>query len=84
MPPFQPHFRTTRDSQRSSTESSGPQLTHTRMWLQAIRLGYSRRDLMEMTVAELLWDFEAMVADEPKQDGGTREATQEDIRRMLA
>ena len=40
---------------------------------------------MEMTVAELLWDFEAMVADEPKQDGGTtREATQEDIRRMLA
>lgn len=54
------------------------------MWLQAIRLGYSRRDLMEMTVAELLWDFEAVVADEPKQDGGTREATQEDIRRMLA
>lgn len=39
---------------------------------------------MEMTVAELLWDFEAMVADEPKQGGGTREATQEDIRRMLA
>ena len=54
------------------------------MWLQAIRLGYSRHDLMEMTVAELLWDFEAVAADEPKHDGGTREATQEDIRRMLA
>lgn len=53
------------------------------MWLQAIRLGYSRRDLMEMSVAEVLWDFEAMADDEPAETGGTREATQEDIRRML-
>lgn len=38
---------------------------------------------MSMTVAEVLWDFEAMRADEPENDGDTREATQEDIRRML-
>lgn len=54
------------------------------MWLQAIRLGYSRRDLMDMTVAEVLWDFEAMAADGAEEKkGDTREATQEDIRRML-
>lgn len=53
------------------------------MWLQAIRLGYTRRDLMDMTVAELLWDFEAMKVDEPKDNDGVRDATQEDIRNYL-
>ena len=84
MPPFRPLFRTTRTSRDSSKGSSGRRLTHTRMWLQGIRLGYSRRDLMEMTVGELLWDFEAMSSDEQDAGGDVREATQEDIRRMLA
>ena len=39
---------------------------------------------MEMTVGELLWDFEAMSSDEQDAGGDVREATQEDIRRMLA
>ena len=83
MPPFLPHFRTTQPSQDNSNASSERRLTHTRMWLQAIRLGYSRRELMDMTVAELLWDFEAMKVDEPKDNDGVRDATQEDIRNLL-
>ena len=39
---------------------------------------------MDMTVGELLWDFEAMRVDEPNgAPDGTREATQEDIRQLL-
>ena len=58
------------------------------MWLSALRLGYSRRELAAMPYAEIIFDLAAMNDTRPsKQEEETdvtvRKATQEDIRSML-
>lgn len=57
------------------------------MCLAAMKLGYTRRDLFEVTYSELAWDFEAMrerdADNKAESDGAVKEATQDDIRRML-
>lgn len=53
------------------------------MMLSAMRLGYTRGDLLTVSYSEVAWAIAAVAADE-KASGDTREATQEDIRRMLA
>lgn len=55
------------------------------MFLAAMRLGYSRRDIATLPYGELIYELAAMnegdAHDEPKQDVAM--ATQEDIRSML-
>ena len=59
------------------------------MWLSALRLGYSRRELAAMPYAEIIFDLAAMndtrssTKKEEETDVTVRKATQEDIRSML-
>lgn len=58
------------------------------MWLAALRLGYTRRDLSVMPFGEVIFDLAAMNDDgdakhERELDVTVRKATQEDIRTIL-
>lgn len=83
MPPFVPYPP---DSlrQHGSRGSSGTNLPFTQVFLAAMRLGYSRRDLAAMPYGEVIFDLAAM--NEGNGDDAPERvemATQEDIRSML-
>lgn len=63
-------------------------LPYTKIWLAALKLGYSRKDLCVMPYSEVLFDLAAhndMGSTKHEQDAdvAVTEATQEDIRTML-
>ena len=58
------------------------------MWVSALRLGYSRRELAEVPFGEIIFDLAAMnegtqTKTEQKADAAVTDATQQDIRTML-
>ena len=57
------------------------------MFLAALRMGYTRRDLAVMPYGEVVFDLAALNEDttkhEKEPDVAVRKATQEDIRAML-
>ena len=58
------------------------------MWIAALRLGYTRRDLAVMPYGEVIFDLAAMndkgtAKQEEEPDVDVRNATQDDIRTML-
>lgn len=87
-----------RQSESSSQDSDGQEaddekpsrLHYSKVWLSALRLGYTRSDLAVMPYGEVIFDLAAM-----NDDGGSKQehkheqkpdvtkATQEDIRTML-
>ncbi len=91
MPPFVP---SPPDSLRQGASSSDDEdkkpsrLHYTKVWLSALRMGYSRNDLAVMPYGEVIFDLAAM-----NEDGGStkqgkeaevvKKATQQDIRTML-
>lgn len=75
-----------KDEKESSDEPD--RLHYTKVWLSALRIGYSRRELAVMPYGEIIFDLAAMNDARPsKQEEDTdvtvRKATQEDIRSML-
>ena len=76
-----------KDEQESSDEPD--RLHYSKVWLSALRLGYSRRELAAMPYAEIIFDLAAMndtrssTKKEEETDVTVRKATQEDIRSML-
>lgn len=75
-----------KDEKESSDEPD--RLHYTKVWLSALRIGYSRRELSVMPYGEIIFDLAAMNDARPsKQEEDTdvtvRKATQEDIRSML-
>lgn len=89
MPAFRPLPPSSKSPERTS--SGQGKLTYTSLCLAAMRVGYTRSDLFRATYSEIAWAFEAMRlrdggSDETEQEtngGAVREATQDDIRRML-
>ena len=56
------------------------------MWVAALKLGYTRRELAAMPYGEIIFDLAAMNDDKPteqEQQPDVVDATQEDIRTML-
>ena len=56
------------------------------MWLAALKLGYTRRELADMPFGEIIFDLAAANDDggtKQKKDADVVDATQEDIRTML-
>jgi hypothetical protein len=56
------------------------------VWLAALKLGYTRRDLAIMPYGEVIFDLAAMNDGETtkhEQEPDVAEATQDDIRTML-
>lgn len=97
MPPFVPSppdsLRQGASSEGSSDEDEGgndeepPRLHYSKVWLSALRMGYSRRDLAVMPYGEVIFDLAAMNDDggpsKQGQEPDVADATQEDIRTML-
>ncbi|MBR3223746.1 MAG: hypothetical protein IKF78_00300 [Atopobiaceae bacterium] len=95
MPPFVPSppdslrqlgKQQGKDEKESSDEPD--RLHYTKVWLSALRMGYSRHELSVMPYGEIIFDLAAMNDARPsKQEEETdvtvRKATQEDIRSML-
>ena len=89
MPPFVPYppdsLRQS-GSRRSSSSDDSARLHYSKVWVAALKLGYSRRDLANMSYGEVIFDLAAI-----NDEGSTRyeqepdvvDATQEDIRTML-
>ncbi len=91
MPPFVPYPPDSLRQGESSQESSNlkpSRLHYTKVWLSALKVGYTRRELAVMPYGEIIFDLAAMNEDratkeEQKADVTVTEATQQDIRTML-
>lgn len=96
MPPFVP---LPPDSLRQGASSSDddddddddeepPRLHYSKVWLSALRIGYTRSDLAVIPYGEIIFDLAAMNDGGPTKHGqeadvDVKEATQDDIRTML-
>ena len=89
MPPFVPCPPDSLRRHESSGDEPAPSRLHySKVWLSALRMGYSRRELAVMPFGEVIFDLAAMNDDAPDKkeqnsDVAVRKATQEDIRTML-
>ncbi len=89
MPPFVPSPPDSLRRRGSSGDEPAPSRLHySKVWLSALRMGYSRRELAVMPFGEVIFDLAAMNDDAPDKkeqnsDVAVRKATQEDIRTML-
>lgn len=80
-----------RQGERQQGSSSGDEpsrLHYSKVWVSALRLGYSRRDLAVMPYGEVIFDLAAMndgrqTKYEKEPDVTVTKATQADIRTML-
>ncbi len=92
MPPFVPSPPSSLRQRESSSDEDGDEapsrLHYSKVWLAAMRMGYTRRELADMPYGEVIFDLAAMNDDGPTKsedtsDVAVTEATQEDIRTML-
>lgn len=94
MPPFVPFppdsLRQSATRQGSSDKGDeGPSRLHySKVWVSALRLGYTRSDLAVMPYGEVIFDLAALndgreSKDEKEASVTVTKATQEDIRTML-
>ena len=89
MPPFVPSPPDSLRQRESSSDDAAPSRLHySKVWLSAMRMGYSRRDLAVVPYGEVIFDLAALndgvdreQEDEPRVT--VTKATQEDIRTML-
>ena len=84
-----------KDEKDKEGDGKGPSRLHyTKVWLSALKMGYSRTDLADMPYGEVVFDLAALNEDREEasrkakeqvdRDGvEVRDATQEDIRTML-
>lgn len=79
-----------RSEKSSDDDSDEPSRLHfTKVWLAALKLGYSRQELASMSYGEIIFDLAALNEDreaaqnKSEQEPGVVDATQEDIRAML-
>lgn len=92
-PPFVPYppdsLRQAESSSSEDEDDKGPDRLHySKVWLSALRLGYSRHDLALMPYGEVIFDLAAMndatpIKKEQEADVAVSKATQQDIRTML-
>ena len=94
MPPFVPYPPDSLRQSEAQSESSEPSSAETlrlhfsMVWVAALKLGYTRRDLADMPYGEVIFDLAAMSGGrQPEQEtnsgAAVSMATQEDIRSML-
>lgn len=88
-PPFVPYppdsLRQSEDSESDSNYEPS-RLHYSKVWLSALRLGYTRKELAVMPYGEIIFDLAAMNEDKPtkqEKEPDVVDATQEDIRTML-
>ena len=90
--PYPPDSLRQRESSSSDDEDEddkGPDPLHySKVWLSALRLGYSRHDLAVMPYGEVIFDLaaandEGPTKQEQEVDVAVTKATQQDIRTML-
>jgi len=94
-PPFVPYppdslrQRESSSSEDDDEDDKGPDPLHySKVWVSALRLGYSRRELAVMPYGEVIFDLAAMndatpIKKEQEADVVVSKATQQDIRTML-
>lgn len=87
MPPFVPFPPDSLRQHESSSDDNVPsRLTYSKVWVAALKLGYTRRELAVMPYGEIIFDLAAMNdgrSTQQEQRTDVAEATQEDIRTML-
>lgn len=88
-PPFVPYPPDSLRQRESSSDDKGPDPLHySKVWVSALRLGYSRSELAVMPYGEVIFDLAAMndatpIKKEQEADVAVSKATQQDIRTML-
>lgn len=92
MPPFVPYPPDSLRLHASSSSDDEPEepsrLHYSKVWVSALRLGYTRRELADIPFGEIIFDLAAMndggpTKEEQEVDVTVTKATQQDIRTML-
>jgi len=96
-PPFVPYppdslrqaeSSSSKDEDEDEDDKGPDPLHYSKVWVSALRLGYSRRELAVMPYGEVIFDLAAMndatpIKKEQEADVVVSKATQQDIRTML-
>lgn len=92
MPPFVPYppdsLRLQGSSSSDNEHEEPSRLHYSKVWVSALRLGYTRTELAVMPYGEIIFDLAAMndggpTKSEQEVDVTVTKATQQDIRTML-
>lgn len=84
--PFPPDSLRQSESGEKQSSDEPSRLHYSKVWVSALRLGYSRQELAVMPYGEIIFDLAAMNDGKPTEqetEPDVVDATQEDIRTML-